>query len=145
MWRNFSIFLCLFALAQTANALPMENFDQNASTSPLTLQLKIVNVETSSSNILLLDESEPEDTFNLPRLYQASASVFSNELQNTPNYFLVIEFFKIKLNAGLFKNLANPPVQLNWYEQLSHRSNSTRLSGWKDGNTLYASRVNYHS
>ncbi|NQZ88057.1 MAG: hypothetical protein HRU38_01780 [Saccharospirillaceae bacterium] len=145
MWRNFSIFLCLITLAQTANALPMENFDQNASTSPLTLQLKIANVETSLSNILLLDESEPEDTFNLPRLYQASASVFSNELQNTPNYFLVIEFFKIKLNAGLFKNLANPPVQLNWYEQLSHRSNSTRLSGWKDGNTLYASRVNYHS
>ncbi len=145
MWRNFSILLCLMTLAQTANALPMENFVQNASTSPLTLQLEIENVETSISNILLLDESEPEDTFNLPRLYQASASVFSNELQNTPNYFLVIEFFKLKLNAGLFKNLTNPPIQLSWYEQLSHRSNSTRLSGWKDGNTLYAFRVNYHS
>ena len=145
MWRNLSILLCLFVLAQTAMALPIENLIQNVSSSPLTLPLEIKNVDTSNSDTLLLDESESEDAFSLPRLYQASASVFSNELQNTPNYFLVIEFFKIKLTAGLFKNLANPPVQLNWYEQLSHRSNSTRLSGWKDGNTLYASRVNYHS
>ncbi|MFB0980981.1 MAG: hypothetical protein ACI9YH_004586 [Colwellia sp.] len=145
MWRNFSILLCLFVLAQTANALPIENLVQNASSSPLTLPLEINNVETSISDISLLDESEPEEVFNLPRIYQASASVFSNEIQNTPNYFLVIEFFKIKLNAGLFKHLANPPIQLNWYEQLSHRSNSKRLSGWKDSNILYASRANYYS
>jgi hypothetical protein len=145
MWRNFSILLCLFVLAQTANALPIENFVENISTSPITLQLETKNVETLVSDTLLLDESEPEDTFSLPRIQQACASVFSNEIQNTPNYILVIEFFKIKLTAGLFKHLANPPVQLNWYEQLSHRSNSNRLSGWKDSNILYASRVNYHS
>jgi hypothetical protein len=145
MWRNLSIVFFLFVLAQTANALPSENFVENASSSPLALPFEIKNVETSISDISLFDESEPEDVFNLPRIYQASASVFSNEIQNTPNYFLVIEFFKIKLNAGLFKNLANPPVQLNWYEQLSHRSNSKRISGWKDSNILYASRANYHS
>jgi hypothetical protein len=145
MWRSFSIILFIITLAQTANALPIESFTQNASTYSLTSQIETNNLETSISNRLLLDESEPEDVFNLPRIYQASASVFSNELQNTPNYVLVVEFFKIKLNAGLFKNLANPPVQLNWYDQLSHRSNSKRLSGWKDSNILYASRANYHS
>ena len=145
MWRKLSIVIFLMLLAQTANAWPLENFVKKVSTLSSTSQLETKIIETSMSDISLLDENEPEDTFNLPRIYQASASIFSNELQNTPNYFLVIEFSKIKLNAGLFKNLANPPVQLNWYEQLSHRSNSIRLYGWKDGNTLYTARVNYHS
>ena len=145
MWRSFSIILFLITLVQTANALPIESFSQNASTSPAAYQIETNNLESPITNRLLLDESEPEDVFNLPRIYQASASVFSNELQNTPNYVLVVEFFKIKLNAGLFKNLANPPVQLNWHEQLSHRSNSKRLSGWKDSNILYASRAEYYS
>jgi hypothetical protein len=145
MWRTLSILFFLFVLAQTANALPSENFVENISISSITLQLETKNVEMLVSNTLLLDESEPSETFNLPRIHQACASVFSNEIQSTPNYTLVIEFFEIKLTAGLFKHLANPPIQLNWFEQLSHRSNSNRLSGWKDGNTLYASRVNYHS
>lgn len=145
MWRSFSILLFLFVLAKTATALPIENLADNISTVLTTSQLETDKTTASTSHILLADESEPEDTFSLPPLYRACASTFSNEIQITPNYMLVIEFFEIKLTAGLFKNLANPPVQLNWYEQLSHRSNSNRLSGWKDGNILYASRVTYHS
>jgi len=145
MWRSFSIALFLFVLAKTANALPIENFDHNISILSTSSQLEKVNTQTSTSQIVLVEESESEDSFSLPRIYQASGSVFSNEIQTTPNYFLVIEFFESKLSAGLFKHLANPPIKLNWYEQLSHNSNSTRLSGWKDSNILYASRVTYHS
>jgi|GEM_PF-1833325 len=145
MWRSFSIALILFILAKTANALPIENITKNILILETTTQLESINAQTSVSHNVLVDESEPEDSFSLPRLSTAGAYVFSNEIQTTPNYVLVIEFFENKLSAGLFKNLANPPVQLKWYEQLSHTSNSSRLSGWKDGNILYASRVTYHS
>jgi hypothetical protein len=145
MWRRFSILIFLFVLATTANALPIENFVNNISAHSTTSLLDKSNSQTSTSQTVLIDDSEPEDSFSLPRLSRACASVFSNEVQTSPNYMLVIEFFEIKLSAGLFKNLANPPAQLNWYEQLSHRSNTTRLSGWKDSNILYASRVTYHS
>jgi hypothetical protein len=145
MWRRFSITVFLFVLATTANALPIENFTDNFSAISKTYQLEKNNSQTSIAHTVIVDESEPEDAFSLPRLSRACASVFSNEVQTTPNYMLVIEFFEIKMSTGLFKNLANPPVHLNWYEQLSHRSNSTRLSGWKDGNILYASRLTYHS
>jgi hypothetical protein len=144
MWRSFSIALFLFVLAKTANALPIENLPTLHSSQSVTLQLEKSNVQASIIHTELAEESEPENSFSSPRIYRASASVFSNEIQTTPNYFLVIEFFKRELSAGLFKNLANPPSRLNWFEQLSHKSNSTRLSGWKDSNTLYTSRINYH-
>jgi len=145
MWRNLSIILFLIVLAQTANTSPIESFVKSVTTYSSTSPFETKIVDSSISDTLLLDENEPVESYNLPRISQACASTFSNEIQTTPNYIFVIEFFELKLTAGLFKNLTNPPVQLNWYEQLSHRSNSNRLSGWKDGNTLYASRTTYHS
>jgi hypothetical protein len=145
MWRSISTALLLFVLAKTANALPIDNFVENFNTATETVQVEKSSPLVSHYSPALIDDSDPNDSFSLPRIYRACASVFSNEIQTTPNYVLVIEFFEIKLTAGLFKNLANPPAQLNWYEQLSHKSHSNRLSGWKDGNTLYAARTTYHS
>jgi len=131
--------LFLLVLAQTANALPIpetlnDEFSKNIS---------ISQIEQQTASLFGNDESE--DLFNLPRLNRLSPSLFSAEIQLSPNYVLVIEFFKIKLTAGLFKNLANPPVITPWFAQLSHQTNLSRLSGWKDGNFLYSSRVTYHS
>jgi len=145
MWRSISTALLLFVLAKTANALPIDNFVESFSLATETSQLEKSSPLVSHNSPVLVDESDPNDSFSLPRIYRACASVFSNEIQTTLNYVLVIEFFEIKLTAGLFKNLANPPAQLNWYEQLSHKSHSNRLSGWKDSNTLYTARAIYYS
>lgn len=119
-------------LAQTANAFPIATIADNIPSYSIATQH-----DNSATPSISIDEESPSDTVNLPRLNRACASVFSNEVQSSPNYLLIIEFFEIKLSAALFKNLANPPAQLNWHEKLSHQSNSSRLSGWKDSNTLY--------
>ncbi|TWX52274.1 hypothetical protein [Colwellia hornerae] len=145
MWRTFSITLFLFVLAATANALPIENSADSHLTFSSISTLGKIDSHTPSNVTVLIDNIAPDDVAKLPRLNRVCASLFINEIQTTPNYLLVTEFFPLKLSASLFKNLANPPVQLNWFEQLSHRSNSNRLAGWKDGNTLYKARLTYHS
>ncbi|KGK00061.1 hypothetical protein [Thalassotalea sp. ND16A] len=137
MWRSLTIALVFFILAQTANALScadvnINSYSQSVQTSP---------IEQPSASL----DDELEDLLNLPRLNRTSASIFSNELQTTANYVLEIEFFESKLSAGLFKNLANPAVMVNWFEQLSSKTHSSRISGWKDGNSLYTSGTTYHS
>jgi hypothetical protein len=48
---------------------------------------------------LLVDESAPDQSFNLPRLNRIFSSLFTNEIQTTPLYLRVIEF--LKLNSPL--------------------------------------------
>ncbi len=138
MWRKLTVMLFLLVLAQTASALPIHE----TLTYEKTKAVSVSQAEQHTAENINNDETE--NLFNLPRLHQVSPSVFSAEIQISPNYFLVIEFFKSKLNAGLFKHLANPPVMPTWFERLSHKTNSSRLSGWKDGNSLYTSRTTYH-
>ena len=134
MWRNLTIALFVLILAQTANALPISNdkIDNN-----------IQSVQLEKQKIALTEEED--DLFTFPRVLRPNASIFSTEIQTTPNYFIEIQFFEIKLTAALFKNLANPPVMVNWFEQLSCKTCSSRISGWKDGNSLYSSSITYHS
>ncbi|MCP4321094.1 MAG: hypothetical protein GY787_04450 [Alteromonadales bacterium] len=139
MWRKLTVLLFLLVLAQTANALPSLEINDKDSLNHISFS------QLEQQSVSVFDNDESEDSFNLPRLNRLSSSLFTAEIQTTPNYVLVIEFFKIKLTAGLFKNLANPPVIPQWFEQLSHNANSSRLSGWKDGNFLYSSRTTYHS
>ncbi|ASP47143.1 hypothetical protein [Cognaticolwellia beringensis] len=47
---------------------------------------------------------------SLSRANGVNATLVSAEIQITPKYFLIVEFFKIKLTAGLFKNLTDPPL-----------------------------------
>ncbi len=139
MWRKLAVMLFLLVLAQTANALPISETSQiNAA-----IEASISQVEQQKAS--MHNNDEPEDLFNLSTLTRLSPSLFSAEIQISPNYVLVMEFFKVKLTAALFKNLANPPVLTQWFEQLSHKTNSSRLSGWKDSNLLYSARTTYHS
>jgi len=140
-------------IALTANALPISemSFDSshhtnNAEYSTNTLSLEIIKqIRVEYQPASIFDNEEQEDLFNLPRLTRLNPSLFSAEIQTSPNYVLIIEFFKPSLTAALFKNLANPPLITPWFEQLSHNNQSSRLSGWKDGNSLYSSRTTYHS
>ncbi len=147
MWRKLTILLFLLVLAKTAGALPISKINHNAylfheNISQLVQQtVSDLDLEEDSS----IDTEAPQVLYNLPSSSRLNASLFSVEVQNSPEYVLIVEFFKIKLNACIFKHLANPPVITPWFEQLSHSSNSSRLSGWKDGNSLYSSRTTYHS
>jgi len=139
MWRKLTVMLFLLVLAKTASALPIPEVSiQDNPKADAVFQVE----QYAAVN---LDNDKQENLFNLPRLHQVSPSLFSAEIQTSANYVLVIEFFKIKLTAGLFKNLANPPRMPAWYEQLSHKTNSSRLCGWRDGNSLYSSRITYYS
>ena len=139
IWRKLTVMLFLLVLANTASALPIaEVFNYNHSANELVFQVD----QRSAADF---DNETPEVLYNLPRTNGVNASLFAAEIQSTPEYFLAVEFFKVKLTAGLFKNLANPPLIKPWFEQLNHRNNSSRLSGWKDGNFLYTSRTTYHS
>lgn len=138
IWRKLTVMLFLLVLAKTASALPIaELFHESA-----TIVKTVAQIEQKTVS---LDTDQPDVLYNLPRTNGFNASLFSTEIQTTPEYFLVVEFFKVKFTAGLFKNLANPPLISPWYEQLSYSKNSSRLSGWKDGNSLYSSRTTYHS
>lgn len=143
MWRKLTVMLFLMILAQAANASAIAKVNSHSFEKNSIKQLSI----TLSEQLLAssADNDESEDLFNLPRLTRISPSIFSAEVQTTANYVLVIEFFKSKLNAAMFKLLSNPPEVSLWFEQLSHSSNSSRLSGWKDGNLLYSARTTYHS
>lgn len=139
MWRKLTVMLFLLVLAQTASASPIPESQKFDSTEVVSIS------QVEEHRAANLDNDKPEHLFNLPRLHQVSPSLFSVEIQTSPTYFLVIEFFKSKLTAGLFKHLANPPSMPTWFERLSHKTNSSRLSGWKDGNSLYSSRITYYS
>jgi hypothetical protein len=139
MWRKFTLMLFLLVLAQTANALPSPKITDKGFLNHSSFS------QTAQQSASIFDNDDSEDSFNISRLNRLSPLLFTADIQTTPHYVLVIEFFKIKLAAGLFKNLTNPPETIHWYEQLSHKTNSSRLSGWKDGNFLYSSRTTYHS
>lgn len=138
MWRKLTAMLLLIVLAQTANALSHhENNLDNFSSSTTHF------IEQSSTPIL--DNNEPPELFNLPRLQLLTPALFTAKSQTMPNYGLVIEFFEVKLSAKLFKNLANPPRRAHWFERLGQQTSSFRISGWKDGNFLYTKRLIYPS
>ncbi|NQY65752.1 MAG: hypothetical protein HRT38_19060 [Alteromonadaceae bacterium] len=126
----------LLILAQTANSWPISNDKIDSTIQFIELESqKTQPVELESQKFTLTENDEREDLFTFPRTLRATATVFSTEIQTRPNYVLEIEFFEIPLTATLFKNLINPPVILNWYEQLSCKTSSSRISGWKDGNS----------
>ncbi len=139
MWRKLTLMLFLFVLAQTANALPISEVFSHENVKVPSL------IEVEQQVDKTFDDDVPEKVFNLPSLHRLSPSLFLADIQASPHYFLVIEFFKNELSAALFKNLANPPLIPTWFEQLSHKTNSSRLCGWKDGNSLYTARTTYHS
>lgn len=139
MWRQLAVMLFVLVVAHTASALPIPDaFNDGYST-----HTKNSQIEQQTTSIF--DDVEPKDLFSIQRLNRISPALFNAEIQTTPNYVLVVEFFKVKLTAGLYKNLINPPLITPWFEQLSHKNNSSRLSGWKDGNFLYSSSTTYHS
>lgn len=168
MWRKLSILLLFITLVQSAYALPSLNSTEqslpfsNPNNSSYVSNTHQVSKNTlsalklgdsfgeklsnnSTNQAITVEEESNDELYTLPRIVRASASTFTTELQASPDYVLVIEFFAIKLTAGLFRHLANPPLVVAWFEQLGAKSTSSRISGWKDSNLLYKSSITYLS
>lgn len=66
----------------------------------------------------------------------------NNKQQPAPEYVLLYELLIEKTNefANLESVLSTPPVA--WF--MSYANSDSRLSGWKDSNSQYASKVTYH-
>ncbi len=66
----------------------------------------------------------------------------NNKQQPSPEYVLIYELLIEKTNefANLESTLSTPPVA--WF--MSYANSDSRLSGWKDSNSQYASKVTYH-
>ena len=141
MWRKFTLVLFLLILAQTANASSISTVPHASEHYSHHIQKSKIEKQQAS----IFNNNDSQNLFNLPRLNRHNASLFSAEIQTSPNYVLVVEFFKSRFKASLFKNLADPPIQINWFAQLAHKKTSSRISGWKDGNYLYTSRIYYRS
>jgi len=139
MWRFVTILLLLFFLAQNANASSISTLSQNK----FSLDSNVVQLDQQANTTV--DDQDQRDLFNLPRINSMSPATFSVEAQTAPNYVLIIEFFTINTNERAVKNLASPVKLNNWFEQLNHRTKSSRISGWKDGNFLYSAQISYHS
>jgi len=160
MWRKLATIMLLFILVQSASASLSLNvnveFKHNTSSvtdtsiaaqtvQQATQQEKLKTLKFSLTTDSALDNEQSDEPLTLPRIIRASASLFTSEIQASPDYALVIEFFAVKLCAALFKNLSNPPLLVDWFEQVGANNSSSRLSGWKDSNSLYKSTITYHS
>ncbi|TPH18073.1 hypothetical protein [Litorilituus lipolyticus] len=163
----FLFFIFLSVLAQHANALSIVSENNNELTQVASSQgLSNLEVITNSQGLtpltslsthtlhelykqaiasIELEKGDENHTDYFPRNIRVSATTFTSELQLSPEYCLLVEFFEIKLKASLYKNLTNPPLVLAWYINKPITNRSSRLSGWKESNALYSATITYHS
>ncbi len=92
---------------------------------------------------LELFPSEPIQPELLLLQARATASIFNCLKQTNPTYYLKI----IQLPPVVANNnyLLNDSINIvtPWFVH-HNQSSSSRVSGWKDGNSLYASQITYH-
>jgi hypothetical protein len=66
--------------------------------------------------------------------------LFLAEGQTAPTFDVEFEFSSPDLSSGRY--IVKPLKTVPWFLQTSGR---TRVNGWKDGNSLYAASITYHS
>jgi len=139
IWRNFTAMLCTLVLAYLVST------SLNIDTTQIDDSFQTTISQIEAHKITNIDEEASRDSFQPPRTNRLSPLLFTATKQTTPIYLLVIAFLELEITAGLYKDLANPPVLKPWYEQLTHNNQSSRICAWKDGNFMYSSRNTYHS
>lgn len=81
----------------------------------------------------LLDKESP-----LPQTHRSV--LFLSDNQSEPQYEPILEFGDADTKRTSVTQ--SPVIPIPWYVISSGKS---RLSGWKDGNTLYTAKITYHS
>lgn len=105
------------------------------------------NRSSSSDSGVQLTTSSASEGFssdNLPLIPTCtSAMLFRDNLQTKPIYWLKAEFNPPDLTIPTFSNFSFKQNDSPWFMQSKQKS-SSRLSGWKDGNSLYTASITYH-
>ncbi len=149
---NFLPKFLLLILSLTASAMFADAYSQ-----PLQASYSIVELDYSTENGVSLEtiKSSVELKSSVSKVFTESfstrflnnnTSTFQALEQTTPIYRLKTNFRNLnqinrinQRHANLFQRINSPP----WYIQVFSKSN--RLSGWKDGNSLYTGVITYHS
>ncbi len=150
MFRIFALLITLFASTSAFSEEDTNNLSlQFANTIELSGSDKI-NSHGDLSVITSLSEAENTPLQPLSENHSKSidfaqpirASLLTSNLNQTPEYTLVYELLTAQLDvfANHESTLAQEPP--SWFMNFS--DNSSRLSGWKDSNSLYTSKVTYH-
>ena len=82
---------------------------------------------------------------SLPPIERQAVSTFSSVIQTEPNFVLIHEFHPeiLGLKHFLAPLIANTDVP--WYLRSDAPNSHNRVTGWKDGNTLYTGTITYLS
>lgn len=91
-----------------------------------------------ASNLQALSHHEPAI---IPAI--SNPTLFRDSTQTKPTYWLVIEFNPPDPSIQNIADFRFSKNDIPWFLNATQKSNA-RLSRWKDGNTLYASRRTYH-
>ena len=101
------------------------------------------NKHAYQSAQLQLENSE-SSTNDLPFFSSFyNATLFRDNLQLRPVYWLKSKFTSPNLNSSIFTSAHIKPQNTQWFIH-SNRRVGSRLSGWKDGNSLYSSSITYY-
>ena len=87
------------------------------------------------------DSGQTEQAKAPLRVITHRSVLFQSEPQSDPNYTLLVDFAPPTLAGPQKYTISVTPIP--WY--FKHQSNSARLAGWKDGNSLYAARITYNA
>ncbi|WP_372880571.1 hypothetical protein [Psychromonas sp.] len=152
--RIFLLLITLFASTSAFAEKEQQNLSwQSANTIALIsstkvnshLDLTVISSVSAADNTQLhpLSESHSKSIdFAQPIRATIRASVLTSNLNQTPEYILVYQLLTAQLDvfANHESRLAQEPPP--WFMNFS--DNSSRLSGWKDSNSLYTSKITYH-
>ncbi|TQV85060.1 hypothetical protein [Aliikangiella coralliicola] len=113
--------------------------------SPTLEQRLLVTLDKKSSYSLASEPDIKESSSDIFSLLPSriNATLFRDGNQNNPDYRLKVEFLLPDFSIQLFENLFSLPKISPWFIYFKNSSNN-RLSGWKDGNSLYAANITYH-
>ncbi|MEP4889058.1 MAG: hypothetical protein ABJV04_03455 [Aliiglaciecola sp.] len=80
-----------------------------------------------------------------PPFERSAYSAFSSPIQNEPIFVLAYEFLPEILGRQHFLAAPVSSVDTPWFLRPDAANNHCKLSGWKDGNTLYSGTITYLS
>ncbi len=158
-------FLLLGGSSVASPSLPIDNQQQQQTSAIVNLpNLDSDDRATTAANSIKFEQQDPlkldtpllvaklkdwsANSLPAPKDFSTQAlsrdSQFLREnLQTKPIYWLVVELNPPDPSIKVFTDLVQQDQDPPWYISAFQKS-ATRLSNWKDSNTLYASRRKFH-
>jgi hypothetical protein len=127
------------------NLLDTDSLLSTDSLLDITIEVEEEQGDNSSSELKITTTDSKEFSSNTPPLIptRVSAILLRDNLQTKPIYWLISEYNPPDLEFIKFVDSDLTQHRSPWFMQSNQRSNN-RLSGWKDGNSLYTASITYH-